>query len=182
MTSARRSEMEGIKDMMGPISARVPLRIHLLPNSSIEEVMRFIDNEFASMIGFEHCALEVLHTKGGLQNLPPQAVFSWNPPGSDLSSKRIICLDKAVAPAVLAYREDLSVPYAHDYALLFEVYEHDGYVAVFATWDRGPLSAELILELVEEFERFLMLILKSSKLTVREVLSDGTAGRAEETD
>ena len=168
--------------MMGPVSARVPLRINLFPNSSLEEVMRFIDNEFASIIGFEHCALEVLHTNGGLQNLPPQVVFSWNPPASDNSSKRIICLDKAVAPGVLAYRDDLSVPYAHDYALLFEVYEHDGHVAMIATWDPAPLSAELIVELMENFGRFLMLILKSSKLTVREVLSDGTAGRAEETD
>ena len=180
MISARRSNIEGIKDMMGPLSARAPIRISLLPDSSLEDLMRHINNEFTSMIGLEHCAMKALHTDGGLHNLPPQAVFSWNPPGSDLSSKRIICHDKAVAPAVLAYREDLSVPYAHDYGLLFEVYEHGGHVAILASWDRNLVSADLIGRLVEGFERFLMLIIKTKDLTLREVLCDRAADRAGE--
>ena len=181
MTSARRSNIEGIKDMMGPISARAPLRIYLFPISSLEDLMLDINNKFASMIGFEHCAMKALHTNGGLQNLPPQAVFSWNPPGSDLASKRIICHDKAVAPTVLAYREDLSVPYAHDYGLLFEVYEHGGHVAIFANWDRDLVSADLISRLMEGFGRFLMLILKTKDLTLEEVLCERTAGQAGDT-
>ena len=182
MVPARTSEAEGIKDMMGPVSARVPLRIPLFLNSSLEDLMRCIEYQFQSMIGLEHCAMEALHTNGGLQNLRLQAVFSWNPPGSDLSSKRIILNDNGVAPAVLAFRGDLSVPYAHDYGLLFEVYDHEGHIAIFASWDHLLVAKAFIRSLVEEFERFLTLILKSSSLTVREVLSNRVVGRAEETD
>ena len=175
MASARRSNIKGSKEMMGPLSARVPLRINLFPNSSLEDVMRDINNDFTSMIGFEHCAMKALHTNGGLQNLPAQAVFSWNPPGSDLSSKRIICYDKGVAPAILAYREDLSMPYAHDYGLLFEVYEHEGHVAMFASWDHDLVSTDLIYRLVEGFERFLTLITKTKGFTVGTALCERRA-------
>ena len=182
MMSARRSEAEGIKDMMGPVSARVPLRIPLFLNSSLEDLMRCIEYQLKSMVGLEHCAMEALHTNGGLQNLRLQAVFSWNPPGSDLSSKRIVCNDKRVAPAVLAYRDDLSVPYAHDYGLLFEVYDHEGHIAILASWDHHLVPKAFISLLVDEFERFLTLTLESRSLTLREVLSKPMAGRAEETD
>ena len=172
MTSARRSNIAGIKDMMGPLSARVPIQIYLSLNSSLEDLVRHINEVFASMIGFEHCAMKTLHTDGGLQNLRPQAVFSWNPPGNDLSYKRITCHDNAVAPTVLAYREDLSVPYAHDYGLLFEVYEHIGHVAICASWDGDRVSVDLIGQLAEDFRRFLMLIVKSRTLTLREALCE----------
>ena len=172
MTSARKSNIEGIRDMMGPISARVPLRVYVFPSYTLEDLMRHINNQFTSMIGFEHCAMEASHTNGGLHNLPPQAVFSWNPPGSDLSSKRIVCQDKAVAPAVLAYREDLSVPFAHDYGLLFEVYEHGGHVAMVATWEPELVETDLIHRLMGDFRYFVMLLLKSRRLTLRKVFRD----------
>ena len=158
--------------MMGPISARVPLRVHVFPSYTLEDLMRHINDEFTSMIGFEHCAMKALYPNGGLQNLPPHAVFSWNPPGSDLSSERIACHDKAAAPAVLAYREDLSVPYAHDYGLLFEVYEHAGHVAMVATWEPELLSTDRIHRLMGYFRYFMTLLLKSRGLTLREVFRD----------
>ena len=177
MTSARRSNIEGIKDMMGPISARVPLRILLPPNASLEELMRSIKNEFTSMIGLEHCAMKILHPNGGMHNLPPQAVFSWNPLGSDILSARIACTDRSVAPGVLAYREDLSVAYAHDYGLLFEVYERDGYLAVYTSWDRDLVSEELIGILVGRFERFLRLMVGSEEgLSLQEVIVEDRKG------
>lgn len=182
MTSARRIKFEGIKEIMGPVSARVPLRISLSLDISLETLMRSIEDQLKSMIGFEHCAMKALHPNRGLKTLRPQAVFSWNPPSNDLSSKRIIFNDKGVDPAVLAYREDLSVPYAHDYGLLFEVYDHEGHVAIFASWEHHLVSKSFISRLVDEFERFLTLILKSRGLTVREVLSKHMADHAEETD
>ena len=180
MTSTRRSKIEGIKDMMGPISARAPLRIQLTPDASLEELMRSIENEFTSMIGFEHCAMKTLHPNGGLHNLPPQAVFSWNSLGSDFFSERIACVDRSVTPpatAILAYREDLSVAYTHDYGLLFEVYERDGYLAIFTSWDHVLVSEVFVGRLVGDFGRFLSLIVRSGGLSLRDVMM---VDRAEE--
>ena len=175
MVPARRSNNAGIKHMMGPVSARVPLSIHLSLNLSVDNLMRNIENQFTSMIGFEYCAMKALNNQGGSQNTLKQAVFHWNPPGSDVSSRRIICHDKAVAPAVLAYREDLSVPYAHDYGLLFEVHEHGGHIAILASWDHNLVSAELIGRLFENFGSFLTSIIKTRGLTVRELLYESTS-------
>ena len=165
---------------MGPISARVPLRLRFSPELSIENLMRDISTQFTLMIGFEHCAMKVLSNGGSFQNMLKQAVFSWNTPGSDISSRRIICHDKEVAPAVLAYREDLLVPFAHDYGLMFEVYEHDGHIAIYASWDHNLVSADFIDRLYEDFGAFLMLIVKKRRVTVLELLAENRAGRAGE--
>ena len=158
--------------MMGPISARVPLRVYVFPSYTLEDLMRHINNQFTSMIGFEHCAVEASHTNGGLHNLPPQAVISTNPPATDISSERNVYHANAVAPAVLAYREDLSVPYAHDYGLLFEVYEHGGHVAMVATWEPELVETDLVRRLMGDFAYFVMLLLKSRRLTLRKVFRD----------
>lgn len=164
--------------MMGPISARVPIRLRFFLNTSIKNLMRDIDTQFQSMIGFEHCAMKALSNQGNPQNVPKQAVFSWNPPGTDVSSKRIICHDKEVAPAVLAYREDLTTTFAHDYGLLFEVYGHGEHITIYASWDHKLVSAELINRLSEDFGNFLVLIIKRSSGTVLELLAEIRAGRA----
>ncbi|KAF6222607.1 hypothetical protein HO133_000654 [Letharia lupina] len=171
MSSARESDLPGIKRTMGPISARVPLLIRFLPDLSIENLMRDIETQLSSMIGFEHCAMKVLSREAGFQNMLKQAVFSWNPPDCDLSCKRIICYDKEAAPAVLDYREDLSVPFAHDYGLMFEVYEHGEHISIHATWDQNLVSGDLISRLLEDFGSFLALIIKTRGATVVELLS-----------
>ena len=172
MSSARESSVSGIKRMMGPINARVPLRIRIYPDLSIENLLRDIQTQFSSMIDFEHCAMKALSNKAGYLNTLKQAVFSWNPPNCDVSSKRIICYDKEAAPAILAYREDLSVPSAHDYGLMFEVYEHGEHITIHATWDQDFVSADLISRLFENFGSFLVLIIKKRGVTVVELLSE----------
>lgn len=177
MNSARKNEVLGITRMMGPISTRVPLRIRFFPDLSIEDLMCDIDTQFSSMVGFEHCAMKVLSDERGFQNMPKQAVFNWNPPDSDLSSKRIVCYDKEAAPAVLAYREDLSVPSAHDYGLMFEVYEHGGHIAIYASWDHGLVSRELVSSVSDDFGGLLSLIVRTQGVTVSELLSRHRVGR-----
>ena len=177
LISARRSDVSGIKHMMGPVSARVPLRLHLYPDLSIKNLMRDIENQFQSMAGFEYCAMKALGNQGGLQDMRKQAVLNWHRPGSDVSSKRIICHDKEAAPAVLAYREDLSVPYAHDYGLMIEVYEHGEHVAIYASWDPNLVSRDLIKRLFEDFGSLLILIMKARGETVLELLSANRAGQ-----
>ena len=166
--------------MMGPISARVPLRLRFSPELSIDNLMCDISSQFTYMIGFEHCAMKVLSNGGDFQNMLTQAVFCWNTPNSDISSRRIICHDKEVAPAILAYREDLSVPFAHDYGVMFEVYEHDGHIAIYASWDHNLVSADFIDRLSEDFGAFLMLVIKKRGATVLELLAEKRNGRAEE--
>ena len=178
LISARGSHVPGIKHMMGPISARVPLRLHLFPNLPIRNLMRDIETQFQSMVGFEYCAMKALGNRGGLQSMLKQAVFNWHQPGIDISSKRIICHDKQAAPAVLAHREDLSMPYAHDYGLMIEVYEHGEHIAIYASWDHNLISRDLINRLLEDFGIFLMLIIKARGVTVLELLSENRAGRS----
>ena len=165
--------------MVGPISARVPLQIRSFPDLPIENLMRDIDTQLSAMIGFEHCAMRALSKGTSLQNMLKQAVFSWNPPGSDLASRRIVCHDKEVAPAVLAYREDLSLPFAHDYGLMFEVYEHGQHISTYASWDQNLASADLVRRLFESFETLLTAIIKTPRATVLELLSDNRSSRSE---
>lgn len=160
--------------MMGPISARVPLRIHFFPNLSIENLMRDIETQLISMVGFEHCAMSCF------QNMPKQAVFSWNPRDSDIFSKRIVCYDKEAAPAVLDYREDLSVPFAHDYGLMFEVYDHGEHITIHASWDQELVSADFINRLLEDFGSFLASIIRTRGATVLELLSKNRVGQSEQ--
>ena len=174
VVSARNSNVPGIRHMMGPISARVPLRIHFFPNLSIENLMRDIETQLLSMVGFEHCAMSCF------QDMPKQAVFSWNPRDSDVFSKRIVCHDKEAAPAVLDYREDLSVPFAHDYGLLFEVYEHGEHITIHATWDQELVSADFISRLLEEFGNLLVSIIRTRGATVVELLSENRVGQSEQ--
>lgn len=162
----------GIKDMMGPISARIPLKIHFFPDLPIKNLMRDIESQFSSMVGFEHCAMKALSKGVGFQNMVKQAVFNWNPPDSDLTSKRIVCHDKEAAPAVLAYREDLSMPVAHDYGLMFEVYEHGEHITIYATWDHNLIPVDLRNWLFMNFESFLSSIIKTRGKTVLELLSE----------
>lgn len=168
--------------MMGPISARVPLTVRLFPNLSIENLMRDIETQFSSMIGFEHCAMKVLSEECGFQNLRKQAVFNWNLPGTDLSPKRIVCHDKEAAPAVLAYREDLSVPFSHDYGLLFEIYEHGQHITIHASWDRALVSVDLVNRLFERFGSLLISIVKVPGGTVLELLSENNASQSGQGD
>ncbi|KAL9073584.1 MAG: hypothetical protein Q9161_002824 [Pseudevernia consocians] len=174
VVSARNSNVPGIRHMMGPISARVPLRIHFFPNLSIENLMRDIETQLLSMVGFEHCAMSCF------QDMPKQAVFSWNPRDSDVFSKRIVCHDKEAAPAVLDYREDLSVPFAHDYGLMFEVYEHGEHITIHATWDQELVSADFISRLLEEFGSLLVSIIRTRGATVAELLSENRVGQSEQ--
>lgn len=155
---------------MGPISARVPLRIRLFPGLSIESLMHDIETQLSSMIGYEHCAMKVLSKENGLRCMPKQAVFSWNPPGVDSSSERIVCHDKEAAPAVLDYSADLSWTFAHDYGLLFEVYEHGEHITIRASWDPNLVSADLINRLYDKFRSFLLLIIRMRGVTVSELL------------
>ncbi len=158
--------------MMGAISARVPLCVRFSPDLSIEDLMRDINAQFSAMIGFEHCAMS------SLQNMPMQAVFNWNPVDGDISSKRIVCHDKEAAPAVLGYREDLSVPFAHDYGLMFEVYEHGEHLTIRATWDHHLVSTSLISRVFEDFGNFLVLIIRTPGATVGELLSENRVGQS----
>ena len=172
MVSARKSSVPGIGNMMGAISARVPLRIRFFPDLSIDNIMRDIDAQFSAMVGFEHCAMS------SHQNMPKLAVFSWNPVDSEISSKRIVCYDKEAAPAVLDHREDLSVPFAHDYGLMFEVYEHGEHLIIRATWDHHLVSTSLISRLFEDFGSFLALIIRTRGATVVELLSENRVGQS----
>ncbi len=138
--------------------------------------MRNIGPQLSSMVGYENCAVKALSKEGAFQNIPQQAVFSWNTQDRDLSSKRIICHDKEAAPAVLAYREDLSVPFAHDYGLLFEVYEHGEHIAIYASWDHNLVSVDLVGRLVRDFEELLVLVIKREGASVRELLAEHRAG------
>ena len=158
--------------MMGAISARVPLCIRFFPDLLIDNLMRDINTQFSAMIGFEHCAMS------SLQNMPKQAVFSWNPVDSDISSKRIVCYDKEAAPAVLDYREDLSVPFAHDYGLMFEVYEHGEHLTIHATWDHNLVPKNFISRVFEDFGNFLALIIRTRGATVVELLSENRVGQS----
>ena len=175
ISSVRKSNVPGIRHMMGPISARVPLRVRVFPNLSIEKLMRDIETQLSSMIGFEHCAMRALSNGCGFKNIQKQAIFNWNPPDSDLSSRRIVCYDKEVVPAILAYREDLSVPFAHDFGLMYEVYEHGEHITIYVTWDQYLVSPDLISRLSETFESFLTTIIKTRGATVRDVLSKNRA-------
>lgn len=177
MSAGRESNGPGIKYIMGPISAPVPLRIRFFPDLSIESLMHDIESQFSSMIGFEHCAMKVLSKETGFQSMPKQAVFCWNPPGNDLSSKRIICHDKEAAPAVLDYRADLSMPAAHDYGLLFEVYEHGEHITIHASRDPNLVSADLISRLFDRFGGFLLLIMKTRGVTVSKLLFENRVGQ-----
>ena len=177
MSAARESNGPGIKYVMGPISARVPLWIRFFPDLSIESLMHDIESQFSSMIGFEHYAMKVLSKETGIQNMPRQAVFSWNTPGNDLSSKRIICHDKEAAPAVLDYRADLSMPFAHDYGLLFEVYEHGEHITIHASGDPALVSADLIHRLFDRFGSFLLLIIKTRGVSVSKLLFENGMGQ-----
>ena len=133
--------------------------------------MHDIETSFTSMIGFEHCAMKSLSKEAGFQSMVKQAVFNWNPPECDLSSKRIICYDKQAAPAVLDYREDLSVPFAHDYGLMFEVYENDQHITIHANWDQNLVSTDLVSQLIEDFGSFLSLIIRTREVTMAELIS-----------
>lgn len=177
MSAARESNCPGINYIMGPISARVPLRIRLFPDLSIENLMHDIESQLSSMIGFEHCAMKVLSKETGFQSMPKQAVFSWNPAGNDLSSRRIICHDKEAAPAVLDYRADLSMTFAHDYGLLFEVYEHGEHITIHASWDPALVSADLMSRLFDRFGSFLLLIIKTRGVTVSKLLFENSLGQ-----
>lgn len=178
MSSARRTNIPGIMHMMGPISARVPLRVRLFPNLPIEDLLRDIETQFSSMVGFEHCAMRALSKEADSKHMLKQAVLNWNPPDSDISSKRIVCHDKKAAPAVLAYREDLSVPFANGYGLMFEVYEHGDHIAMNVTWDPDLVSVDLLRPLCEGFESFLVSIIKNRGVTVLEMLSKIRACRS----
>ena len=79
-----------------------------------------------------------------------------------------------MAPAVLTYREDLAVPYAHDHVLLFEVHERGEYIANVASWDHNHVSKDFIGRLFEDSASFLMLIIKSRDPSVRKVLRKST--------
>ena len=179
LNPARASNVSGIKHIMGPISARVPIRIRFFPDLSIENLLCDIQIQLSSMIGFEHCAMKALSSGVGFQNMLKQAVFSWNSPECDITSKRIVCHDKEAAPAVLAYREDLSVPFAHDYVLMFEVYEHDGHITTYATWDHNLVFDDFISRLFDDFGSFLALIIKTRGATMVELLSEHRMPKSE---
>ena len=157
--------------MMGPISVRVPVRILFSPQTTIEILLRAFETQLSAMIGFEHCALKALSNQGDIKTMPQQAVFNWNPPGSDVSAKRIICHDKEVAPAVLAYREDLSIPYAHDYGVMFEVHEHDGHIAIQTNYDPALILDDQMKRLIWDFSTHLTCIIKKKGRTVAELLA-----------
>lgn len=171
LISARESDVPGIKRMMGPIGTRVALRICFIQDLSREDLLSDIDTQLSSMIGFEHCAMRVLSNERGLRNMPRQAVFNWNPPNSDVSSRRIVCHDKEAAPAVLAYSEDLSVVFPHDYGLMFEVYEHGEHIAIYASWDQSLVSADLVNRVSDDFVGLLPLIIRTRDVTVSELLA-----------
>ena len=178
LNPARASNVSGIKHIMGPISARVPIRIRFFPELSIENLLCDIQVQLSSMIGFEHCAMTAL-SGSGFEDMLKQAVFSWNLPACDITSKRIVCHDKEAAPAVLAYREDLSVPFAHDYVLLFEVYEHDGYITTYATWDHNLIFDDFVSRLFNDFGSFLALTIKTRGATMVELLSEHRMAKSE---
>ena len=79
MIPARRSTKPDITQMMGPLSACIPLRLHVAPNLSMEFLMRDIDAQFSLMGSMkecvEQCAMKTLGNGGGLQNTLKQAVF-----------------------------------------------------------------------------------------------------------
>ena len=167
--------------MNGPISARVPVKISLSPNSPISYVLGDTELQL-SRIDFENVAMKALSNASHINNIPIQAVFDWKPSGSDLSSRRIACHDKQAAPAILAFREDLSSPAAHDYGLLFEVYDHGGHIAMYPSWDDKLVSADLLTQLIELFENFLTLMVKGKCATVQELFSENRAGRSGDVD
>ena len=179
LNPARVSNVPGIKHIMGPISARVPIRIRFFPDMSIGKFLYGIQTQLSCMIGFEHCAMKALSSGVGFQNMLKQAVFSWNPHECDITSKRVVCHDKEAAPAVLAYREDLSVPFTHDYVLMFEVYEHDGHITIYATWDHNLVFDDFIDRLFDDFGSFLALIIKERDATVVELLSKHRMAKSE---
>ena len=180
------STLPNMAHMMGPVSARVPLRFHLFHTLPVETLMRDIDAQFSSMIGFEHCAIRALNLPGAAAaadfgtplELVQAAVFAWHPPGADIAAARIVCHDRDAAPAVLAYREDLSSPLAHDFGLLVEVYEHGDHVSIYASWDPVVVAADLVARLLEDFEFFLSVVVKRRLGTVGELLSAYRACRA----
>ena len=179
LNPARASNVPGIKHIMGPISARVPIRIRFFPDLSIEDLLGDIQIQLSSMIGFEHCAMKALGSGVGFDDMLKQAVFSWNLPECDITSKRIICHDNEAAPAILAYREDLSLPFAHDYGLMFEVYEHDGYITTYANWDHNFVFDDFISRLFDDFGSFFTLIIKTRGATMVELLTEHRMAKSE---
>lgn len=140
--------------------------------------MHDIKTQFRSMVGYEHCAMKILSKETGLRSIPKQAVFSWNPRGIDSSSERIVCHDKEAAPAVLDYRADLTWNFAHDYGLLFEVYEHGEHITIRASWDPHLVSADLITRLFDRFRSFLLFIIRARGVTVSELLFEDKVGQS----
>ena len=66
------------------------------------------------------------------------------------------------------------MPFAHDFGLLFEVWEYEGHIAIHASWDHELVGENFVGRLVEGFGRVLLLVGKmDGRKTVGELMADG---------
>ena len=181
LNPARKANSNEFEHVMGPISVPTPLRVQFSNDLTVEELMRAIKAQLWDMVGFEHHAMTALR-KEGPPNRPDvaQAVFSWNPPGSDIYTRRVLCRGSGAVPASLEYRPDLSTPATHDYGMLLDVYEHDDYVSIHTSWDSDLIDKKSVIKRVNEFGDFLISIARRQDvLGVDRMVDDMLAAQKE---
>ena len=171
MSPARNIKLPGIESTMGPVSARVPVRILFDRYLTTGGLLKIIGHQLLSMVGSEHNAIRALRGKEYLFRTVTQGVFQWHPLRSDVFNRTIICHDQDAAPAILKFRQDLSTPAAHSHGLMLDIWEEDGYISIHASWNSNLLETEKIDHLIDRFVTLFSLIIRAHGKTVGELIS-----------
>lgn len=170
MSPARKVDLPGIENIMGPVSAQVPIRVIFDNDMTIGGLQKIISYQFLSMVGVEHYAMRALRGKGFDWKSVTQGVFQWHPMRSDIFNRTIACHDKDASPATLRYRSDLSVPANHDHGFMLDIWEEDGYISIHASWNSRMLEWEKVEHMIERFATIFTLIMKGHGETVGEIM------------
>ncbi|KAK3176000.1 hypothetical protein OEA41_007322 [Lepraria neglecta] len=170
----------GIERIMGPVSARVPIRITFDKDMTTGGLLKIIGYQLLSMVGVEHYAVRALRGQGFNWKSVTQGVFQWHPLRSDVFNKMIVCHDKDAALATLRFRQDLSTPANHDYGLMVDIWEEDGYISINTSWNSQLLEWRKVDHLIKRFTTLFTLIVNGHGETVGELIGhcNGVEGEA----
>ena len=75
LSPARNIKLPGIERIMGPVSARVPIRITFDKDMTTGGLLKIIGYRLLSMVGVEHYAVRALRGKGFKWKSVTQGVF-----------------------------------------------------------------------------------------------------------
>ena len=173
MNPARKVELDGIQEIMGPVNARVPVRVPMNLTMPIQTLLSAMKSQSNQAIGMEHRAMMALQPDNVTSGHIAQGLFQWNPPDSDITGRKIVWHDEETGVASLQLRGDLSCEPTHDHGLLVCAWEQVGAesIRLSISWNSDIMETRLVSAVYDRFRSIWGSIVSGEAETIADCLS-----------